>query len=374
MQPLSQYHVSLVSGFLPEQDPPTCLPPFFAPWEHVAKHLSALLMAHKLRTALERLPILDIERLDDARHIHRAMLLLTVLGNAHVWAEVEPALRIPRGVAVPLWQVAERLGLPPIVAHAHMALHNWQRLDASEPIALDNLAALQLFLGGLDEQWFYMVTVAIEAQGGAAVEALVSAQSAAQANAGAIVVEKLSALEAVLARMSALLNRMVEQCDPYVFYRRIRPFVAGWPAPGVIYEGVSETPQQFIGGSAAQSPLIQAIDAGLGIRHEKPATQQFLTDMRHYMLPAHRRFIEALERGPSIRAFVRDRRHTYPAVVERYNACLKLLDTFRQKHIELSVRYILHQANDPEDVKGTGGTTFVPLLSEARKETKAGLL
>ena len=215
---------------------------------------------------------------------------------------------------------------------------------------------------------------AIEAEGGAAVAALLSAQSAAQANAVDALVEKLGALEAVLARMLALLNRMAEQCDPYVFYRRIRPFVAGWPAPGVIYEGVSDTPQQFIGGSAAQSPLIQAIDAGLGIRHERPATHQFLTEMRHYMLPPHRQFIEALERGPSIQAFVRSQRHAHPAAAEQYNACLKLLETFRQKHIELSVRYILHQANDQNDVKGTGGTTFVPLLSEARKETKAGLV
>lgn len=155
-QPLSNYRVNLVTGFLPEQDPLTCLPPYFAPWEQVAKKLSALLMVGKLRTALEQLPILDMQCLEDERQIHRAMLLLTILGNAYVWGETTAALRILRGVAIPLWQVAERLGLPPIVAHAHMALQSWQRLDESQPIGLDNLAALQLFLGGLVEQWFYM--------------------------------------------------------------------------------------------------------------------------------------------------------------------------------------------------------------------------
>lgn len=373
-QLLSNYRVNLVTGFLPEKDPLTSLPPYFAPWEQVAKHLSALLMVGKLRTALEQLPILDIQRLEDERQIHRAMLLLTILGNAYVWGESIPAQRIPRGVAVPLWQIAEQLGLPPIVAHAHMALNNWQRLDKSQPVALDNIAALQLFLGGLDEQWFYMVTVAIEAEGGAAIDALISVQTAVEAHAADVVIEKLVVLEAVLVRMLALLNRMVEKCDPYVFYHRIRPYVTGWPAPGIIYEGVSKTRHQFIGGSAAQSPLIQAIDAGLGVRHEKPETQQFLAEMRNYMLPAHRQFIEALESDMVVRGFVESQQQSYPAVVDQYNACLKVLAAFRQKHIEISVRYILHQAKDQQNAKGTGGTTFVSFLSESRKETKSSLI
>lgn len=370
-QTLSNYRTNLHTGFLPETDPLTLLPAYFAPWEEVAKQLSALLMVGKLRKVLEQLPVLDIKQLEDEPQMHRAMLLLTIFGNAYVWAEEMPASRIPRGVAVPLWRLTEQWGLPPILTHAHMALHNWQRLDKSKPVALDNISALQLFLGGLDEQWFYMVTVAIEAEGGTVIDALISAQQAAAANDIDVAIEKLEVLEVALKRMLALLNRMPEKCDPYVFYHRIRPFVAGWPATGIIYEGVSETPQQFIGGSAAQSPLIQAIDAGLGVRHTKPETQQFLGEMRHYMLPSHRQFIETLESGISVCDFIEREQETYPAAVDQYNACIKVLDTFRQKHIEFSVRYILHQADDQEKAKGTGGTTFVSLLSEARKETKA---
>ncbi len=369
-QMLSTYRVNLQTGFLPETDPLTCLPTYFEPWEEIAEQLSALLMVGKLRMVLDQLPVLDINQLEDEPQMHRAMLLLTIFGNAFVWGGDTPESRIPRGVAVPLWQLAEKWGLPPIVTHTHMAIHNWQRLDKSQPVALDNIAASQLFLGGLDEQWFYMVTVAIEAEGGTVIDALISAQQAADSNDVDVVIEKLNVLEAALNRMLALLNRMPEQCDPYVFYHRIRPFVAGWSEPGIIYEGVSESPQQFIGGSAAQSPLIQAIDAGLGVRHVKPETQQFLSKMRHYMLPSHRQFIEAMESSVSVRAFVERQQDTYPLAIDQYNACIKVLDTFRQKHIEISVRYILHQADNQETAKGTGGTTFVSLLSESRKETK----
>lgn len=38
---------------------------------------------------------------------------------------------------------------------------------------------------------------------------------------------------------------------------------------GLIYEGVSEVPFKFAGGSAAQVPEIQAIDIFLSILHEK---------------------------------------------------------------------------------------------------------
>ena len=367
-QELSKYRVNLTTGFLPEQDPLKNLTSYFAIWDKTANQLPGLLMTSRLRSAMEHLPVLDIQRLEDEMQIHRAMLLLTIFANAYVWADSTPATKIPKGVAIPLWQLAEKLDLPPIVTHAHMALHNWQRLDESQPVGLDNIAASQLFLGGLDEQWFYMVTVAIEAEGGSAIEAMLSAQTAAELNNLDLFIENLAMLESTLNRMLALLNRMPEKCDPYVFYHRVRPFVAGWPEPGIIYEGVSDEPKQFIGGSAAQSPLIQAVDAGLGIRHEKPETQKFLSAMRGYMLPLHRQFIDKLEDMSTIRAFAQ----SHPAAVDQFNACLKVLDSFRQKHIELSVRFILHQSKEQENVKGTGGTNFVSMLSESRKETKAG--
>ncbi len=39
--------------------------------------------------------------------------------------------------------------------------------------------------------------------------------------------------------------------------------------------------------------------------------------------------------------------------------------------MEIAVRFVLKAAKEGEDGLGTGGTSFVPFLSEARKETKA---
>jgi indoleamine 2,3-dioxygenase len=163
---------------------------------------------------------------------------------------------------------------------------------------------------------------------------------------------------------------MYEKCDPHIFYLRIRPFLAGWERTGIVYEGVSETPLKLNGGSAAQSSLIQAFDAGLGIEHLHPETRPFLTLMRDYMPPLHRRFVEELAAGASLYDYVQRHQQETPALAQAFNACIDALDNIRKAHMQIAVRYILHQS--PEGEKGglgTGGTSFVPFLSRARKET-----
>ncbi len=366
---LASYRIDPVRGFLPSRDPLDRLPADFDVWERTAADVSALLMAGRLRATLERLPVPDLTRLEDDMQLERAMLLLTTFGNAYVWADGGPAKRIPPAVAVPLCRVADRVGRPPISAHPSMVLYNWRRLDKDRPIELDNLTTLQLFLGGVDEQWFYLTAVVIEARGAPAVVALAEMQQAAANGRVEDLAHRFDTISASMADVYDVLERIPEKCDPYIFYHRVRPYQTGWEAPGVIYEGVSESLRMCSGGSAAQSPLIQALDAGLGIRHNSGETNPFLMDMRNYMIPAHRRFIETLEAGPSVRQFVQDRASTHPALADRYNACVRALDRFRRKHMEIAVRYISHQAPSPERSKGTGGTSFVSFLGKARKET-----
>lgn len=62
--------------------------------------------------------------------------------------------------------------MPPLLTHTSLVLHNWHRLDPSGPIRTGNLACNCRFLGGLDETWFYIATVEIEARGGGVFGAL----------------------------------------------------------------------------------------------------------------------------------------------------------------------------------------------------------
>lgn len=152
---------SLDRGFLPKQDPLLTLSHEFAPWEQLASELPKLLVTQKLRIIIDHLPILSIDQLTH-RELERAMLLLSFIGHSYVWGGEKAAETISLPVAKPWYEVAAKLQRPPVLSYASYALNNWRRINQDEPIALGNIALLQNFYGGLDEEWFVLIHVDIE--------------------------------------------------------------------------------------------------------------------------------------------------------------------------------------------------------------------
>lgn len=54
---------------------------------------------------------------------------------------------------------------------------------------------------------------------------------------------------------------------------------------------------ELYGETGAQSSIVPAFDAVLGIRHPEGWLRGYLQDMRHHMPPAHRSFLALLEVG-----------------------------------------------------------------------------
>ncbi len=131
----------------------------------------------------------------------------------------------------------------------------------------------------MDESWFYLVTTAIEGFGGRALTGIMTAVQAVYDGNNEQLINALKVISSTISDISVTLKRMFEKCDPYVFYWKIRPYLAGWKnedrlPKGLIYEGVDDddengnpTYRQYIGGSAGQSALIQALDIALNIEH-----------------------------------------------------------------------------------------------------------
>ncbi len=372
-------------GFLPAPDPLRELPAGFAVWEERASELGRLLVAGRARRAIEWMPLLDPAALADGPELRRAMLLLSFLGHAYVWGGSRPAARIPDVLAVPWAAVAERLGRPPVLSYASYALDNWRRLDRVGPLELGNLALIQNFLGGADEDWFVLVHVAIEAAAAPALGALLPALAAAETGDAAKLEAQLACVAATLERLHALLGRMPEWCDPEVYYRRVRPWIHGWkdhPAlpDGVVYEGVARVggrPQRLRGETGAQSAIVPALDAALGIAHADDPLRGYLREMRAYQPPAQRALLEALEARSAVRAFVVAQREVAPPLRAAYDACVAALARFRALHLEYAARYVNAQVAsgpaNPTEV-GTGGTPFMPYLKKHRDETTAHAL
>lgn len=367
----SDYNVSPERGFLPADDPLRALPPEFAQWDHLSAELPYLVLTNRVRSTLSTLNTPDLDQLTTTAQLERAMLVISALGMAYIWAEQPEITILPANIAVPWATLAQKLGRPPVITHSSIVLNNWRRLDPNDGIHADNLACTQHFMGGMDEQWFFTATAALEAIGAPALMPLNRAKAAAAARDAATVTQLLATVRDVFKDVNSALLRIYERCSPYIFYHRIRIFLAGWDQTGIVFEGVSPEPLKMHGGSAAQSSLIQAYDAALGIEHMYPNTRPFLMLMRQYMPPKHRQFIEDLGKGESIYDFVECHKASQPKLTAVFNQCIDELDLFRKTHMEIAVRYVLNQGANGEDGLGTGGTSFVPFLSDARKETKA---
>jgi indoleamine 2,3-dioxygenase len=294
--------------------------------------------------------------------------------------------RVPPPVSVPFLAACRHLELPPVATYAGLVLWNFRPIFDDEPIdSLENLTTLATFTGSLDESWFYLVSVAIEARAGPIIPLMLKAIEAARygGNTGsAIVTECLRSFAERLDELGSLLTRMYESCDPHVFYHRIRPFLAGSKnmadsglPRGVCFDTGSGQDEfvEFSGGSNAQSSIIQFFDLVLGVEHrptgmKAPTTalasdsehstsskssvkarggpsHNFILEMRKYMPGPHRRFLEHMSRIANIREFVDERQHDR-ALVTAFDACLAMLRAFRDKHIQMVSRYIVVKSRE----------------------------
>lgn len=373
---LTEFGLSELTGFLPQKAPLHTLPPAFEAWEHLAKDLPKYLISDEFRGFVERLPAFPLDQLWTQEHYERAMVVLSYLGHAYVWSGPRAADRIPAVLAVPWHAVAKRLGRPPVLSYASYCLHNYRQLDQHRPLASGNIALVQTFWGGADEEWFVIIHVDIEMRAAAGLRELLPGQDAVARHDVARLQRSLEAVGDSLDGMNEVMERMPEQCDPYIYYHRVRPYIHGWShhpdlPDGVVYEGVEEyggKPQQFRGETGAQSGIVPALDAFLGVGHKQDVLRDYLMEMRRYMPPGHRAFVEALEAGPSVRQFVLD----HPGLMAAYDRCVEGVHRFRAKHLEYAATYIFKQAQtdskNPHAV-GTGGTPFMPYLKKHRDET-----
>jgi indoleamine 2,3-dioxygenase len=83
----------------------------------------------------------------------------------------------------------------------------------------------------------------------------------------------------------------------------------------------------------AQSAIIPAFDAFLGVAHEMDSMREYLLEMRRYMPQPHVAFIERLEAlAPSVRAVVLEAAEAEEgsaAVVDAYDNAVAALARFR---------------------------------------------
>ncbi|OIW22803.1 indoleamine 2,3-dioxygenase [Coniochaeta ligniaria NRRL 30616] len=408
-----------LNGFLPEQLPVDSLSdPYYGPWESLIKDLPKLLKDRTIRSRVNALPVLSVSRLRTTAKWRRAYVILSFLAHGYIWGGDYAAEVLPPSITVPLLKVSAHLELPPVATYASTCLWNF-RSSSDDLTRLESLQALHTFTGTEDESWFYIVSVAMEAQGAHIIPIMLRAMKTVKNRDYSTITHALEELSTCIRRIHSLLGRMYEKCNPVVFYYQIRPFLAGSKnmaaaglPRGVFYdEGDGEGHWlQLRGGSNGQSSLIQFLDIVLGVEHTfsgnsspdaktSASEPSFHQEVRAYMPAAHRQFLEHVSRIGSIRNLASgnslpDEAPEQERLRAAFQTATSALAEFRNKHLGIVTRYIIIPSRRPPpdrsnvhvglagapvgtsldtrergELTGTGGTALLPFLKQVRDET-----
>ena len=350
---------------------------------NIASSLPKLLLTNKVQPTVDYLDrnALSVNKLflnKNTKEINLAMSHLSFIAHAYIWGGAKPNSVLPEVVSKPWVKISNYIGRPPILSYASYCLDNWYKIDKNEPISLDNVALINNFLGGVDEDWFVTIHVCIE---DAATDAIIAADNLSKLNEDNKVSEFSSELRKIiqsLRRVNEIFSKMPDKCDPYIYYHRVRPYIFGTKdnpdlKKGLIYENQFDNkPQFFRGETGAQSSIIPFLDGALGIEHTNDNLRPYLNEMRDYMPPSHRKMIERVEKRSKAKIYINKSKK----LVKEYNDCLEEIRRFRAQHLEYAASYIHKQSQikNPfgtggSTIRGTGGTPFMKYLKKHRDET-----
>jgi indoleamine 2,3-dioxygenase len=384
---INDYDITADRGYLtPYNMAEVALPTVFEPIVNAGKALSDYMTSGRARYFLDQLPEIDMDaelpNLGDAE-LRMLMVHYSFIVQAYIWGEEQPSPILPRNLAVPFCKLADHMGLHPLLPYSGYTLDNWAKLDPKGDVTLDNIYVIQNFLDGIDENWFILVHVEIEAKAGPVLAAIPELLEGLEKSDKPLILNQLKKIRDGWSLINPVFDRMPENCDPYAYYLRVRPYIHGWKGnealpQGVIYEGVDKyegKPQQFRGQTGSQSSIVPTMDALLQIGHENDPLREYLDELHQYRPPKHRLFIEAVRDQSTLRDFVRESGDQ--ELISVYNECVSAVQAFRTRHLEYAASYINKQAKsadgNPVDV-GTGGTPFMKYLKKHRDESERHLL
>ncbi|XP_052831732.1 indoleamine 2,3-dioxygenase 1-like [Octopus bimaculoides] len=304
-------------------DPLEKLPSYFETWNELAKNMPKLVETKKLRNKVNN--------------------------------------SIPEQLAIPWYRLSEELDLKPVLTYADVIIINWRKKDENKPLELDNLRCLYNVTEGENAEWFLTVTIQIEFEFAAAIQSILEAIQAVSDSDTPKLNRCLREINDVILNMLKVFRRMHAYVSFSISYKN-RWGTEGNSLPeGLIYEGIDDKPKKLVGGSAAQSSILQTLDAFLEIKHNKDK-QMFLDEMKGYMPKPHRDFIDAIKKSPKVRNYVLQ--SNQQELIENYNTCVQNIEKFRSYHMTIVTKYVVNASSrgrreetfEKLAKRGTGGT------------------
>ncbi len=356
------FDLSLKNGFLPQKEPLRNLNGAFPAWERLAQNLPEIVAKKELAKYLSALPDFELDLLESSAQKEKALQMFAFIGHAYLVEQ--NTLLVPEVLAQPWSQSAAILQRPPVIAHPSYVLHNWYLKAPEAGFKYENLGVSQALVGGKDEAAFMLATVLMEGIAARAVQAIVEAIFAVRKEEVDTVKNCLMRIKETVAKITQAFELIRRDCRPSFFYDHIRPYIGSFE--GLVMQGTSdESPKDYHGGSAAQSSILQSLDAALGIQAPPSGARDFLVKMRDYMPRPHAAFVETLEQGSPLPHFCLQDAQLTAARRE----CIETIVSFRNEHLKIMAEYIIAPAKN-RSVVGTGGTHPSRFLKSVRDASK----
>ncbi|KAH0420106.1 indoleamine -dioxygenase protein [Colletotrichum camelliae] len=305
--------------------------------------MPALIESRELQMEVKKLPVLSTGSLCSDSEWRKAYVVLCFLANGYVWALSPPVDTLPPALSVPLLEVAGRLELPPVATYAGLVLWNYTNTDLND-FRPESLQVRYTFTGTSDEAWFYLISVAVEAEG------------------RHIVPRVLSTIDSLKAKDFLKAGDALAEIGEWKGYR---------------------------GGSNGQSALFHFLDIVLGVQHEPfrsdtsiapgvDASDGFFREMVEYMPKHHRELLNSFATRENLRDLIMSTvgKPHYARLWQAYAATTERLAELRNSHLRIVARYIIvpsradrNADTSREGLIGTGSTALIPFLRQSRNET-----
>lgn len=387
---IAAYDISRERGFLGSRDPLTEIPsPFkerFEPWITLGRCLPEHLTNGTYTKAVERLPVFSkVLGAIPEEVLWRLLVTLGFCVQGYIWQSSPPKNVLPEGLAVLFAKLCKKLNVDPAFNYSMYTLHNWKRIDLSDPISLENVTMIQHFNAEQfperykAEDWFVAIHIAIEQQAGELIHCIMRAETARLADNRSALSYWLQSAANILLNMRDTITRMTERCDAATYYTYVRPYLSGFVRVqgGVILLGVrklGEKPQRSLGQTGAQSSIAPLVDRFLGVTHQSRELSGHLKEMlMKHTPPKHRAFVRLFEQ----RSRFENKQTTWESMSRNSDVLSALvtlrraLAEFRKAHYVLAITHIARPAAKVGDHApvGTGGTNLIPSLLQHLEDT-----
>lgn len=366
-------------GFLPVHDPLVTLPERYAELQAVLSNLPEILRNKgEIETRVAALPNYaeQAQAEEDVFVIQALFRGYTFLASGYL---LEPShhhnlehgrygparRRLPENVAVPLWRVAEKLDVYPFLDyHYAYSSGNYVRKDPSKDLHWTNLDMSCKFSGTNDETGFIMVHVYINEVGPQLLRYVWSLANDRR-------IDDLEHMYNAVLEMNERRKAMWKASD-YHNYNAFRVFIMGIKGndqlfgDGVVYEGISEEPQQFRGQTGAQDDIIPTLDIFTGVTRYYPDNMltRYLLDLRSYRPKCVQKFFEDVQAAfdnQSVFSLVKDSSEHLAWLA----AIVDQVYLFRNGHWQFVQKYIMANTRYSVATGGTPITSWLPNQIEA---------